>query len=277
MTSPPIALTIAASDPSGGAGIQADLKAFSANGAYGTAVLTALTAQNTLGVTGIHAVPPAFVTEQLDTLFADVPVDAVKIGMLADAAIAAAVAEALERHRPRCVVLDPVMVSTSGHRLLETDAVTVLRERLLPLADLITPNLPEAGDLLGTAAATNRAEAIEQAHALLETGARRVLLKGGHHTHDTQSVDILVDATHATGAGAAGVTELSAPRVNTRNTHGTGCTLSAAIAALRPQHDDWHTTVSAAKAYLTGALRAADTLHIGRGHGPVHHFHQYWS
>ncbi|MFE6164992.1 bifunctional hydroxymethylpyrimidine kinase/phosphomethylpyrimidine kinase [Streptomyces sp. NPDC056486] len=277
MTSPPIALTIAASDPSGGAGIQADLKAFSANGAYGTAVLTALTAQNTLGVTGIHAVPPAFVTEQLDTLFADVPVDAVKIGMLADAAIAAAVAEALERHRPRCVVLDPVMVSTSGHRLLEADAVTVLRERLLPLADLITPNLPEAGDLLGIAAAKNRAEAVEQAHALLETGARRVLLKGGHHTHDAQSVDILVDATRATGACAAGVTELSAPRVNTRNTHGTGCTLSAAIAALRPQHDDWHTTVSAAKAYLTGALRAADTLHIGRGHGPVHHFHQYWS
>ncbi|MEU5957872.1 bifunctional hydroxymethylpyrimidine kinase/phosphomethylpyrimidine kinase [Streptomyces sp. NPDC047525] len=274
MTSPPIALSIAASDPSGGAGIQADLKAFSANGAYGTAVLTALTAQNTQGVSGIHTVPPAFVTEQLDTLFADVPVDAVKIGMLADAAIAEAVAEALERHRPRYVVLDPVMVSTSGHRLLEADAVTVLRDRLLPLADLITPNLPEAGDLLGTAAARNRAEAIEQAHSLLKTGARRVLLKGGHHTHDAESVDILVDATDASGSG---VTELSAPRVNTRNTHGTGCTLSAAIAALRPQHDDWHTTVSAAKAYLTGALRAADTLHIGRGHGPVHHFYQYWS
>ncbi|MGW7071722.1 bifunctional hydroxymethylpyrimidine kinase/phosphomethylpyrimidine kinase [Streptomyces sp. NPDC054855] len=274
MSSPPIALTIAASDPSGGAGIQADLKAFSANGAYGTAVLTALTAQNTQGVTGIHAVPPAFVTEQLDTLFADVPVDAVKIGMLADAAIAAAVAKALERHRPRCVVLDPVMVSTSGHRLLEADAVSVLRDRLLPLADLITPNLPEAGDLLGTGAAKNRAEAIEQAHALLKTGARRVLLKGGHHTHDAESVDILVDATDASDSG---VTELAAPRVNTRNTHGTGCTLSAAIAALRPQHDDWHTTVHAAKAYLTGALRAADTLHIGSGHGPVHHFHQYWS
>ncbi|MGW6269169.1 bifunctional hydroxymethylpyrimidine kinase/phosphomethylpyrimidine kinase [Streptomyces sp. NPDC055060] len=277
MTSPPIALTIAASDPSGGAGIQADLKAFSANGAYGTAVLTALTAQNTLGVTGIHAIPPAFVTEQLDTLFADVPVDAVKIGMLADAAIADAVAQALERHRPRYVVLDPVMVSTSGHRLLEADAVAVLRERLLPLADLITPNLPEAGDLLGTAAAKNRAEAVEQAQELLETGARRVLLKGGHHTHDARSVDILVDATHPTGAGAADITELSAPRVDTRNTHGTGCTLSAAIAALRPQHDDWPTAVRAAKAYLTGALRAADTLHIGSGHGPVHHFHQYWS
>lgn len=277
MTSPPIALTIAASDPSGGAGIQADLKAFSANGAYGTAVLTALTAQNTQGVTGIHTVPPAFVSEQIDTLFADVPVDAVKIGMLADAAIAEAVADALERHRPRYVVLDPVMVSTSGHRLLEADAVTVVRDRLLPLADLITPNLPEAGDLLGAAAAENRTEAVEQARALLKSGARRVLLKGGHHTHDTESVDILVDAAHAPGTGGAGVTELSAPRVNTRNTHGTGCTLSAAIAALRPQHDDWQSAVRAAKEYLTGALRAADTLRVGRGHGPVHHFHQYWS
>ncbi|MFI5808813.1 bifunctional hydroxymethylpyrimidine kinase/phosphomethylpyrimidine kinase [Streptomyces sp. NPDC051561] len=278
MTTPPIALTIAASDPSGGAGIQADLKAFSANGAYGTAVLTALTAQNTQGVTGIHTVPPAFVTEQLDTLFADVPVDAVKIGMLADAALAAAVADALERHRPRYVVLDPVMVSTSGHRLLETDAVAVLRDRLLPLADLITPNLPEAGDLLGAAAARNRAEAVEQARALLETGARRVLLKGGHHTHDAESVDILVDSTYRPDVTyGTDVTELSAPRVNTRNTHGTGCTLSAAIAALRPQHDDWHTAVRAAKEYLTGALRAADTLRVGRGHGPVHHFHQYWS
>ncbi|MFF3646911.1 bifunctional hydroxymethylpyrimidine kinase/phosphomethylpyrimidine kinase [Streptomyces sp. NPDC002564] len=277
MTSPPIALTIAASDPSGGAGIQADLKAFSANGAYGTAVLTALTAQNTQGVTGIHTVPPAFVTEQIDTLFADVPVDAVKIGMLADAAIAEAVADALERHRPRYVVLDPVMVSTSGHRLLEADAVTVVRDRLLPLADLITPNLPEAGDLLGAAAAENRAEAVEQARALLKTGTRRVLLKGGHHMHDAESVDILVDAAHAPGTDGAGVTELSAPRVNTRNTHGTGCTLSAAIAALRPQHDDWEPAVRAAKEYLTGALRAADTLRVGRGHGPVHHFHQYWS
>ncbi|MGW7274452.1 bifunctional hydroxymethylpyrimidine kinase/phosphomethylpyrimidine kinase [Streptomyces sp. NPDC054864] len=277
MTSPPIALTIAASDPSGGAGIQADLKAFSANGAYGTAVLTALTAQNTQGVTGIHAVPPEFVTEQLDTLFADVAVDAVKIGMLADAAIAAAVADALERHRPRYVVLDPVMVSTSGHRLLEADAVTVLRDRLLPLADLITPNLPEAGDLLGAASATNRTEAVEQARALLKTGARRVLLKGGHHTHDAESVDILVDSTHATDPHGTSVTELSAPRVNTRNTHGTGCTLSAAIAALRPRSDDWQTAVRAAKDYLTGSLRAADTLRVGHGDGPVHHFHQYWS
>ncbi len=269
MTTPPIALTIAASDPSGGAGIQADLKAFSANGAYGTAVLTALTAQSTRGVTGIHTLPPEFVTEQLDTLLADIAVDAVKIGMLADAAVASAVADALERHRPRYVVLDPVMVSTSGHRLLETDAVAVLRDRLLPLADLITPNLPEAGDLLGTAAAHSRAEAVEQARALLATGARRVLLKGGHHTHDTESVDVLAIGDR--------VTEISAPRVTTRNTHGTGCTLSAAIAALRPQHDDWHSAVRAAKEYLTGALRAADTLRIGHGHGPVHHFHQYWS
>ncbi|WP_424217450.1 bifunctional hydroxymethylpyrimidine kinase/phosphomethylpyrimidine kinase (plasmid) [Streptomyces sp. BI20] len=272
---PPNVLSIAASDPSGGAGIQADLKAFSANGAYGMAVLTALTAQNTRGVTGIHAVPPAFVTEQLDTLFADVPPAAVKIGMLADAGIAEAVADALERHRPLYVVLDPVMVSTSGHRLLEADAVAVLRERLLPLADLITPNLPEAGDLLGTAAAANRAEAVEQAHALLKTGVRRVLLKGGHHTHDAESVDVLVDGSR--GADGAVVTELSAPRVNTRNTHGTGCTLSAAIAALRPRHEDWPTAVRAAKEYLTGALRAADTLRVGHGHGPVHHFHQYWS
>ncbi|MFJ2743008.1 bifunctional hydroxymethylpyrimidine kinase/phosphomethylpyrimidine kinase [Streptomyces sp. NPDC087440] len=274
-STPCIALTIAASDPSGGAGIQADLKAFSANGAYGTAVLTALTAQNTLGVTGIHAVPAAFVAEQIDTLFADVRVDAVKIGMLADAGIAAAVADALERYQPRYVVLDPVMVSTSGHRLLEADAVSVVRDRLLPLADLITPNLPEAGDLLGLAAVVNRTEAVEQAWALREAGARCVLLKGGHHTHDAESVDVLVDV--ADGPSGAGVVELSAPRVRTQNTHGTGCTLSAAIAALRPQCDDWPTAVRAAKEYVTGALRAADTLRVGSGHGPVHHFYQYWS
>src|SRR5690606_16691645 len=199
---------------SGGAGIQADLKTFSALGAYGMAVLVALTAQNTHGVTGIHVVPSSFVTRQIDTLFADVRVDAVKIGMLADAEIARTVAEALERHRPGIVVLDPVMVATSGDRLLEPDAVAVLRERLLPLVSLITPNLPEAGDLLGVRRAVDLDEAKEQAVRLRELGVPRVLVKGGHLREAPESTDVYVDDE--------GVRLLSAPRVDTRHAHGTG-------------------------------------------------------
>jgi len=261
----PVALTVAGSDPSGGAGVQADLKTFSALGAYGTAVLTALTAQNTRGVTGVHLVPADFVTQQLETLVADVRVDAVKIGMLATAELADAVAAFLRRHPSDVVVLDPVMVATSGDRLLADDAVAALR-RMLPLASLVTPNLPEAGHLLGVEQARDVPAMREQALRLLDTGAARVLLKGGHL--DGDAVDVL--------AGPDGVQELRAPRVPTANTHGTGCSLSSAIAALRVQRPGWQEAIADAKAWLTGALAAADTLAVGGGHGPVHHFHALW-
>ncbi|MEQ7124822.1 bifunctional hydroxymethylpyrimidine kinase/phosphomethylpyrimidine kinase [Actinopolymorpha sp. B11F2] len=267
-TPPPVALTIATSDPSGGAGIQADLKTFSALGAYGTAVLVALTAQNTRGVTGIQVIPTAFIAEQLDTLFADVSVDAVKIGMLANAAVIRTVADALVRLRPPCIVLDPVMVAASGDRLLEPDAVADLRDRLLPLVDLVTPNIPEAATLLARPPAQSVDEAEEQARDLRRMGARRVLLKGGHRLDSDESTDVYVDAER---------TRLfNAPRIRTRHTHGTGCTLSSAIAALRPQRPGWPEAIGAAKAYLTEAIAAADTLAVGTGNGPVHHFYHWW-
>jgi hydroxymethylpyrimidine/phosphomethylpyrimidine kinase len=264
---PPVALTIAGSDPSGGAGIQADLKTFSALGAYGTAVITALTAQNTQGVTGVHLVPAAFVSEQLRTLVADVRLDAIKIGMLGTAELADAVGDFLHRNPHPVVVLDPVMLSTSGDRLLSDDAVDALR-RLLPLASLITPNLPEAADLLGTDVATDVETMREQARALVDAGAHRVLLKGGHLAWGKDSVDVFV--------GPEGVHELAAARVATKNTHGTGCTLSSAIAALRPARPSWLHAVREAKDWLTQAIAAADTLHVGHGSGPVHHFHRWW-
>ena len=265
---PPVALTIAGSDPSGGAGIQADLKTFSALGAYGTSVLVALTAQSTQGVTGVHVVPPEFVTRQLDTLAADVRIDAVKIGMLASAAVADAVAAFLQRQACDVVVLDPVMVATSGDRLLADDAVEAVR-RLLPLASVVTPNLAEAATLLQEPVATSVEEMVAQAHRLRAAGAVRVLLKGGHLADGDEAVDVLV--------GPEGVRLLAGPRIHTTNTHGTGCSLSSALAALRPQRTDWEETARDAKAWLTGALAAADSLEIGQGHGPVHHFHELWS
>lgn len=266
MTRPPVALTIAGSDPSGGAGIQADLKSFSALGAYGTSVITALTAQNTRGVTGVHLVPVEFVVEQLTTLVADVRVDAVKIGMLATAELADAVGDFLHELACDVVVLDPVMVATSGDRLLAQDAVEAVR-RLLPLASLITPNLPEAADLLRCNAARDLDEMHGQAAALLDAGAQRVLLKGGHLT-GAESVDLLV--------APDGAETFTAPRIETTNTHGTGCSLSSAIAALRPQRASWAETVREAKDWLTGAIAAGSSLDVGHGHGPVHHFHEVW-
>ena len=264
--SPPIALTIAGSDPSGGAGIQADLKTFSALGVYGCAVITALTAQNTRGVTGVHTVPAAFVTEQLDTLVADVRVDAVKLGMLASADIVSAVAALLARHPRLPVVLDPVMVATSGDLLLDADAVAGMRE-LMSRADLITPNLDESAVLLDTARAHELASMKEQALALQSLGAARVLVKGGH-LDGADAVDVYVDE--------AGTTEISVPRVGTRNTHGTGCTLSSAVAAGVAAGMPWPAAVRRAKDYLTAALRAADGLSVGTGRGPVQHFHATW-
>jgi hydroxymethylpyrimidine/phosphomethylpyrimidine kinase len=261
-------LSIAGTDPSGGAGIQADLKTFSALGTYGMSVVTGLVAQNTRGVREICPVPAAFVTAQLDAVFDDVRVDAVKIGMLGTADVIRAVAGVLAARRPRYVVLDPVMVAKSGDRLLAADAVRELREVLLPLVDLITPNLPEAADLLGVAEATDEGEMRGQLAGLLRLGPA-VLLKGGHLA-GPECPDLL--ALHA---GDEPV-RLTAPRVATRNDHGTGCTLSAAVAALRPRSAGWPDAVTGAKRYLTGALAAADRLDVGGGHGPVHHFHEWW-
>ncbi|WP_017594020.1 bifunctional hydroxymethylpyrimidine kinase/phosphomethylpyrimidine kinase [Nocardiopsis potens] len=261
-------LSIAGTDPSGGAGIQADLKAFSALGGYGTTVVTALVAQTTTGVAAVHPVPPEFVSRQLTTLLDDVRIDAVKIGMLADTGVIEAVAAALDAYRLRNVVLDPVMVAKSGDRLLAAEAIEALRTVLLPRADLVTPNLPEAADLLGEDEAADLAEMEEQARRLLKLGPARVLLKGGHLSGG-DSTDLLVEPD-------APAVPFTAERIPTRNTHGTGCTLSSAIAALLPQRAGVAEAVRDAKSYLTEALRRADELEVGRGKGPVHHFHAWW-
>ncbi|ERH62521.1 bifunctional hydroxy-methylpyrimidine kinase/ hydroxy-phosphomethylpyrimidine kinase [Pantoea dispersa EGD-AAK13] len=261
------ALTIAGTDPSGGAGIQADLKAFSALGAYGTSVITALVAQNTRGVQSVYRIEPAFVAAQLDSVLDDVRIDAAKIGMLAETTIVEVVAEKLKRASLPFVVLDTVMIAKSGDALLSPDAVASIRERLLPQVSLITPNLPEAAALLGCSMAQDEATMLEQGDALLELGCEAVLMKGGHLS-DAESPDWLITR--------AGRQRFTAPRVNTRHTHGTGCTLSAALAALRPRHADWAGTVAEAKAWLQQALLHADSLEVGHGIGPVHHFHQWW-
>ncbi|BEM44533.1 MULTISPECIES: bifunctional hydroxymethylpyrimidine kinase/phosphomethylpyrimidine kinase [Serratia] len=261
------ALTIAGTDPSGGAGIQADLKAFSALGAYGTSVITALVAQNTRGVQSVYYIDPAFVAAQLDSVFSDVRIDSVKIGMLANADIVQAVAERLRHYRPEFVVLDTVMLAKSGDPLLAPEAVASIRRELLPLVSIITPNLPEAAALLACAPAEDEAQMREQGRALLAMGCRAVLMKGGHLS-ESESPDWLFTAE--------GEQRFTAPRVATRHTHGTGCTLSAALAALRPRHADWAATVAAAKDYLQQALKQADTLEVGHGIGPVHHFHAWW-
>ena len=266
----PIGLTIAGSDSGGGAGIQADLKTFSALGVYGASAITALTAQNTRGVQAVHDVPADFVARQIDSVFCDLAVSAVKIGMLSNTQVIAAVADRLSAHaRTIPVVLDPVMVATSGDRLIRDDAVAALRETLLPRADLITPNLPEAAVLLGEAVARDEAEAEAQARRLVALGARAVLIKGGHGGGES-STDHLVTADGASR-------RFRAKRIATRNTHGTGCTLSAAVAAGLARGLGLADAVAAAKAYLTAAIGAADRLAIGSGHGPVHHFHAFWA
>jgi hydroxymethylpyrimidine/phosphomethylpyrimidine kinase len=269
MTRPiPNVLTIAGSDSGGGAGIQADLKTFSALGVYGASVITALTAQNTHGVRAVHAPDAAFVAAQLDAVFDDIRIDAVKIGMLANADIVRAVAGALRRHRPPRVVLDTVMLSKNGHALLAPDAVAALREELLPLAALVTPNLDEAAALVGAdRPAADETEMRGHGEALRALGARAVLIKGGHLGGE-QSPDWLIDD--------AGAHRLGAARVAVRHTHGTGCTLSAAIAALIAQQRDWLSAVTDAKAYLVDALRESERLEVGSGIGPLHHFHRWW-
>lgn len=272
----PIALTIAGSDSGGGAGIQADLKTFSALGVYGASVITALTAQNTRAVTMVEAASPAMIAAQISAVFDDLTIRAVKLGMLGDARAIATVAQGLDG-RAVPMVIDPVMVAKSGDRLLPPAALDALRARMLPMATLLTPNLPEAADLLGTTPATSEDEMTEQGHALRAMGPRAVLMKGGHGA-GAVCVDLLITAD--------AITRLTAPRHPTRNTHGTGCTLSAAIAAGLAQGMGLTQAVTRAHTYLQGAIAAADTLGVGSGpefghgpdfgHGPVHHFHAVW-
>ena len=263
----PVALTIAGSDSSGGAGIQADLKTFAALGVYGATVITALTAQNTRGVSGIHPVPPAFVTAQIDAVFSDLDVAAVKIGMVAQLATIDAIVAGLARGSPKPVVLDPVMVATSGDRLLDTEAVDALRTHLIPRATLITPNLPEAAALLGRPLAEDEAAIESQGRLLLAMGCGAVLIKGGHG-QGAESIDYLISAS--------GSLALAAPRIATQNTHGTGCSLSSAIAAGLAKGEDLETAVRHAKAWISAAIAGADRLGIGHGHGPIHHFHKFY-
>ncbi|MFD2236603.1 bifunctional hydroxymethylpyrimidine kinase/phosphomethylpyrimidine kinase [Aureimonas populi] len=263
----PNILSIAGTDPTGGAGIQADIKTFCALGAYAMAAVTAVVAQNTQGVRGFVALDPDFVAQQIDAVFEDVRVDAVKIGMVATAPIAEAIAECLRHHGAANIVLDPVMVAKSGDHLLRPEAVAAIRERLVPLSTVITPNLPEAGVLLGIDPHWTLQEMRRRIGALAELGPEWVLLKGGHLPDCAQSTDLLL--------GAGETLELTAPRLATRNDHGTGCTLSAAIAARLPSRTV-EEAVREAKTYVHQALSAGDRLDVGRGHGPLHHFHALW-
>ena len=267
-----IAVTIAGSDSSGGAGIQADLKTFAALGVYGASVITALTAQNTQGVSGILDVPADFIGAQIDAVFSDLAIGAVKIGMLSRAAAIEAVARGLTRHKAKNIVLDPVMIASSGDRLLAPDAVGALRRLLIPRALVVTPNLPEAAALAGSTLARNEAEMEVQAREILALGARNVLIKGGHGEGD-DSVDLLI--------GEGEVVRLSGKRIVTKNTHGTGCTLSSAIAAGLAKGRDLIAATQDAKAYVTAAIAAADRLQVGQnpelGHGPLNHFYGTWS
>lgn len=262
----PIALTIAGSDSSGGAGIQADLKTFAALGVYGASVITALTAQNTRGVAGVHPVPADFVTAQIDAVFSDLAVNSVKIGMVAQLATVDAIVAGLTRWSPSHIVLDPVMVATSGDRLLAAEAVDALRTKLIPRASLVTPNLPEAAALLDEPVAASKAAIESQGGRLLSMGCRAVLIKGGHG-QGAESVDYLFSSN--------GVVALAAPRIATGNTHGTGCSLSSAIAAGLARGEDLETAVRHAKLWISAAIAAADRLDVGHGHGPIHHFHKF--
>jgi hydroxymethylpyrimidine/phosphomethylpyrimidine kinase len=260
----PIALTIAGSDSSGGAGIQADLKTFAALGVYGATVITALTAQNTRGVAAIYDVPADFIAAQLDAVFSDLDIAAVKMGMLSQVAAIETVADGLKRHNAKNIVLDPVMVATSGDRLLVPSAVEALRRELIPRSLVVTPNVPEAAALIGASLARSEQEMEAQAREILSLGPRYVLIKGGH-CEGADSVDLLI--------GQGDVVRLSAKRIASENTHGTGCTLSSAIAAGLVKGLDLVAAVRDAKTYVTASIAAADQLHIGWGRGPLNHFY----
>ena len=260
------ALTIAGSDSGGGAGIQADIKTFSAFGVYATSVITAVTAQNTRAVIAVHSVPPEIVAAQIKAVLDDIDVRAVKIGMLANAEIVGVVFEALANFKGH-IVLDPVMVAQSGDALLDESAVSAAIQYLVPRADVLTPNLPEAAKLLGHPVANSIEETRSQGRALCALGAAAVLMKGGHAKGDI-CTDILVTPKNTW--------HFEAPRIATRNTHGTGCTLSSAIAAELAKGATILDAVSRAHRWLHGAIAAADQLNIGKGHGPVHHFYEQW-
>jgi hydroxymethylpyrimidine/phosphomethylpyrimidine kinase len=262
------ALTIAGSDSGGGAGIQADLKTFSALGCYGMSVITALTAQNTLGVTGIHPVPPEFIAMQIGAVLDDIGTDAVKIGMLHSSRVISCIADRLSHYHCANIVLDPVMVAKSGDHLLKGDAVGMLKSRLLPLAAVVTPNLPEASVLLGKEV-TERGQMGDACRELGRLGCRSVFLKGGHLLGDT-CVDMLFDAQTGT------LLEFETKRIDTVNSHGTGCTVSSAIAAFLARGHDLPEAVGKAKKYVSQALQAGAGVLVGHGHGPVHHFHGWW-
>ena len=257
------ALTIAGSDSGGGAGIQADLKTFSALGVFGMSAVTAITAQNTLGVTAVHEIPAEIVAAQIDAVVTDIGVDAAKTGMISNSEIIRVVAAKVREHGISTLVVDPVMVATSGDRLLHEDAVEALRTELLPLATVVTPNLPEAAVLTGREV-SSLAGMREAARAIVGLGVRSVIVKGGHL--DGDAVDLFYD-------GSA-FTELPGRRIQTTSTHGTGCTLASAIAALLARGEPLESAISSAKVYVTAAIERA--YPIGHGHGPVHHFHRWW-
>lgn len=262
-----IALTIAGSDSSGGAGIQADLKTFSALGVYGASAITAVTAQNTLQVNHACMMPDGMVRGQIEAVLGDLDVGAVKIGMLASSSVIREVSAALEGY-PGPIVLDPVMVAKSGDPLLAKDAVNTLRELLLPRADLVTPNYPEAAELLEASPARNSEEALSQGYSLQSLGAGNVLMKGGHGKESICTDWLVPDRGDPV--------VLESPRIDTANTHGTGCTYSAAVAAHLARGASLVEAVRRSHEYLAGAIRAADRLRVGHGHGPVHHFHRIW-
>jgi hydroxymethylpyrimidine/phosphomethylpyrimidine kinase len=264
VSSTPIVLTIAGSDSGGGAGIQADIKAISATGCYACSVITTITAQNTLGVSAIFPIPLEYVEKQLDAVFTDLNVVAVKIGMLSDADTIKLVAAKIKQYHPRFLVVDPVMIATSGDVLLKASAISTLKSELLPLADIITPNLPEGAALIGADVPYNAAGMLKMVSSLRQLGAKTILLKGGHLEQDENSNDLLIFPEQ--------VHHLTAKRIHTRNTHGTGCTLSSAIASYLAQGHELLRAVQLGKQYICGAIAHADELAIGKGNGPVNHF-----
>ncbi|MXP56152.1 bifunctional hydroxymethylpyrimidine kinase/phosphomethylpyrimidine kinase [Pantoea sp. Mhis] len=261
------ALTIAGTDPIGGAGIQADLKVFAALGVYGTSVVTALIAQNTCGVQSIYRIKSDFIKAQLNSVLDDIQIDSVKIGMLSESSIIQVIAEKLKIIKLPFIVLDTVMVAKSGDLLLSMDAVVTMRNLLLPQVSIITPNLFEASRLLECSVAEDEKTMISQGYALLKFGCEAVLIKGGHLKH-IESPDWLITCN--------GHQRFTAPRLNTRHTHGTGCSLSAALAALRPSHDSWNSTITEAKIWLHQALLHSDSLKVGNGKRPIHHLYKWW-
>ncbi|MBP3193791.1 bifunctional hydroxymethylpyrimidine kinase/phosphomethylpyrimidine kinase [Natronogracilivirga saccharolytica] len=268
----PRTLTIAGSDSGGGAGIQADLKTFSALGCYGMSVLTAVTAQNTREVTHIHNIPPDIIRAQLDAIFNDIGADAVKIGMLSNSGVIRAVSDSLKQHKAQNIVLDTVMVAKSGDHLLQDDAVMTLKEELIPLSALVTPNIPEAEVLTGSKI-TSRSDMETAGKALLDMGPDAVLVKGGHLNLGSVSMDCLI---YKTADGIDHTRWFELPRINTRNNHGTGCTLSSAIAAGLARELSLEAAVKDALWYLNEALKQSTGWNLGNGHGPVHHFHPWW-